>query len=74
MSKKQAKTASKNNPSSRVAVKKYFYQGTDEVKPSKIVSNTTFMGAEYIKNGEILKDSLGIIMSWKAVTSKCTLK
>ncbi|MFO1129828.1 MAG: hypothetical protein U1E31_00405 [Rickettsiales bacterium] len=73
MAKKQAKTASKNNPSSRVAVKKYFFQG-QEVKPTKIVYNTAFMGAENISNGEIIKDIYGAIMSWKAVATNCVLK
>lgn len=50
----KAKTASKNNPSSRESAKEFFCKGR-KIRPVKLVtSKSTFLAAEYDDSGEVV--------------------
>jgi len=64
MSGKNAKTASKNNPTSREQSKKYLLDGK-EIKPVQIIlQNKSFFGAEY-DSGELIVNKKGSPLSWQ---------
>jgi hypothetical protein len=68
---KTAKTASKNNPTSREQAKKYFLDGKI-IKPTKIVMGTkNFFGAEF-ESGDLVLDQLGNPMQWRSVSLRAT--
>ncbi|WP_341764347.1 hypothetical protein [Candidatus Tisiphia endosymbiont of Beris chalybata] len=59
-----AKTASKNNPTSREQAKEYFYQGK-EIKPVKLITNeSTRFAAEYKKSGDLVVGADSTILPW----------
>ncbi|MDX1916796.1 MAG: hypothetical protein SFT68_02295 [Rickettsiaceae bacterium] len=61
----KAKTASKNNPTSREQAKEFFSNG-QKIKPVKLVTNqTTFLAAEFEGSGDLVLDSLGNPLTWK---------
>lgn len=63
---KTAKTASKNNPTSREQGKKFLLNGK-EIKPTQIVvNNRSFFGAEFDGSNELVTDKVGKPMSWRA--------
>ena len=67
----KAKTASKNNPTSREQAKDFFFNG-QKIKPVKLVTkNTTFLAAEFDGSGDLVTDSSGLPLTWeKAVAGK----
>jgi hypothetical protein len=68
---KTAKTASKNNPTSREQSKKYFLDG-QIIKPTKIIMGTkNFFGAEF-ESGDLVLDKLGNPMQWRSASLKAT--
>lgn len=71
--KQQAKTASKNNPSSRIAAAKKFFMiagAKVEVKPCKFVGTFggmgDYMAMERVDNGQIVADAAGVPYSWNS--------
>jgi hypothetical protein len=68
---KTAKTASKNNPTSREQAKKYLLDG-QIIKPTKIVMGSkSFFGAEF-ESGDLVLDQLGNPMQWRSASLKAT--
>jgi hypothetical protein len=64
---KTAKTASKNNPTSRESAREFFFEGK-KVKPAKLIlENTSFLGAEY-ESGDIVVSN-GTPMHWSNIVS-----
>jgi len=60
----KAKTASKNNPTSREQAKEYFNNG-QKIKPVKLISNSsTFLAAEYESSGDLVLGSDGKALPW----------
>jgi hypothetical protein len=69
MSKGKAKTASKNNPTTRERAKKVSFNGRD-IKPVEIITDCSrFLGAEYEDNGDLVTDQSGVLMTWKKAVS-----
>lgn len=69
MSKAKAKTASKNNPTSREQAKEYFYNG-QKIKPVKLISTqNSFLAAEYEASGDLVEGSNGQALPWGLVKS-----
>jgi hypothetical protein len=63
---KTAKTASKNNPTSREQAKKFMFDGK-EIKPTQIImKNKSFFGAEFEGSGDLLLEKSGQPMSWRS--------
>jgi hypothetical protein len=63
---KTAKTASKNNPTSREQAKKFMFDGK-EIKPTEIIENSkSFLGAEFEGVGDLVLDKTGRPMSWRS--------
>jgi hypothetical protein len=61
----KAKTASKNNPSSREQAKEFFYNG-QKIKPTKLVTErTTFLAAEYDASGDLVLGANGAPLTWQ---------
>lgn len=61
---KNAKTASKNNPTARAQATKYLFEGK-EIKPVKIIlHNKNFFGAEY-DSGDLVINQSGSPLSWQ---------
>lgn len=61
---KNAKIASRNNPNTRGKAKEFTYNGR-KIKPIKIIStNSTFFGAEYDDNGDLVVNSAGNPIPW----------
>jgi len=59
----KAKTASKNNPTSREQAKEYFYNG-QKIKPVKLISGeSSFLAAEY-ESGDLVSGADGKPMPW----------
>ncbi|MDN3030238.1 MULTISPECIES: hypothetical protein [Rickettsieae] len=60
----KAKTASKNNPTSREQAKEYFYNG-QKIKPVKFISGkSSFLAAEYDVSGDLVVGSDGKALPW----------
>ena len=60
----KAKTASKNNPTSREQAKEYFYQG-QKIKPVKLITQkSTFFAAEYEASGDLVTGTDGTLLPW----------
>ncbi|MCC8369734.1 hypothetical protein [Rickettsia endosymbiont of Polydrusus tereticollis] len=65
----KAKTASKNNPTSREQAKEYFYNG-QKIKPVKLISaQTSFLAAEYEGSGDLVLGNNGKALAWGLVKS-----
>lgn len=65
----KAKTASKNNPTSREQAKKYFRNGL-EIKPVRYISGkSSYLAAEYEASGELVAGSDGKILPWDRAKS-----
>lgn len=63
----KAKTASKNNPTSRQQSKEFFYD-SKKVKPVKLVTQkSSFFAAEFEDSGELVIDASGSPLSWEKV-------
>lgn len=63
----KAKTASKNNPTSREKAKKMFFMER-EVKPSRYISETTsYLSAEYVDTGDLVLDKQGSPIAWNKI-------
>jgi hypothetical protein len=60
-----AKTASKNNPTSRVKAKEFFYNGK-KIKPVKFIGNSTYMAVQY-EDGSLVLDRNGLPLPWGKV-------
>ncbi len=59
----KAKTASKNNPTTRMQAKEFLHSGK-KIKPVKLVTlKSTFLAAEY-ETGELVKSQDGSPMPW----------
>ncbi len=60
----KAKTASKNNPTTREQARKYYNNGK-EIKPVKLItSKSSFFAAEY-ENGELVVGNDGLPLPWQ---------
>lgn len=60
----KAKTASKNNPTSRAQAREFSYNGK-KIGPVKLITESSkFMAAEYEGTGELVKDENGKILPW----------
>ncbi|MCC8399841.1 MAG: hypothetical protein LF885_00580 [Rickettsia endosymbiont of Culicoides impunctatus] len=60
----KAKTASKNNPTSREQAKEYFHNG-QKIKPVKLISGKfSFLAAEYDVSGDLVVGSDGKALPW----------
>jgi hypothetical protein len=63
---KTAKTASKNNPTSREQAKKFMFDGK-EIKPTEIIiGNKGFFGAEFEGSADLVLDKTGKPMTWRS--------
>lgn len=59
----KAKTASKNNPTSREQAKEYFYKG-QKIKPVKLITGKySFLAAE-LDSGDLVMGSNGKALTW----------
>ena len=62
---KTAKTASKNNPTSREQAKKFMLDGK-EIKPTQIILNDkSFFGAEFEGSSDLVVDKSGSPLTWR---------
>ena len=62
---KTAKTASKNNPTTREQAREYFYSGK-KIKPIKLItSKVSFLAAEYDDSGDLVLGSDGSPLTWQ---------
>jgi len=60
----KAKTASKNNPTTREQAREFTYNG-QKIKPTKLVtSKSSFFAAEYDGSGDLVTDANGNILPW----------
>lgn len=60
----KAKTASKNNPTSREQAREYFHKG-QKIKPVKLISaRTSFFAAEYEASGDLVVGGDGKALPW----------
>jgi hypothetical protein len=60
----QAKTASKNNPSSREQAREFMYQG-QKIKPVKLITaKSTFLAAEFDGSGDLVMGSNNQPLAW----------
>lgn len=66
---KTAKTASKNNPTSRAQAQKFMLDGK-EIRPTEIVfsGGKRFFSAEFEGSAELVLDKAGKPRSWKAAS------
>ena len=63
----KAKTASKNNPTSREQAKEYFHNG-QKIKPVKLISGKySFLAAEYDVSGDLVLGADGKALPWGRV-------
>lgn len=61
----QAKTASKNNPTSREQSKEFFFQG-QKIKPVKLItSKFSFLAAEFDGSGDLVMGTDGQPLPWE---------
>lgn len=66
----KAKTASKNNPTSREQSKDFFLDGK-KIKPVKLVTkNSTFFAAEFDDSGDLVVDANGSPLAWNKAARK----
>jgi len=64
----KAKTASKNNPTTRQKAKEDFYQGK-KIKPTMFYAGSnSFLAAEFDENNTIVKGPDGRVLSWARAT------
>jgi len=69
MSKTKAKTASKNNPTSREQAKEYFHNG-QKIKPVRLIAaQNSFLAAEYESSGDLVVFPNGQPLPWGLVKS-----
>lgn len=60
----KAKTASKNNPTSREQAKEFFFQG-QKIKPVKLITpNFSFLAAEFDASGDLVTGTDGQPLPW----------
>lgn len=60
----KAKTASKNNPTTREQAKEYFHNG-QKIKPVKLISGkSSFLAAEYEGSGDLVISLDGLALPW----------
>ncbi|MDR0296906.1 MAG: hypothetical protein LBH67_02940 [Rickettsia sp.] len=60
----KAKTASKNNPTSREQAKEYFHNG-QKIRPVKLIfGKFSFLAAEYEVSGDLVIGSDGKALPW----------
>jgi hypothetical protein len=60
----KAKTASKNNPTTREQAREFLYNG-QKIKPVKLVtSKSSFFAAEYDGSGDLVLDATGAPLPW----------
>jgi len=60
----KAKTASKNNPTSREQAKEFFFQG-QKIKPVKLITpKFSFLAAEFDGSGDLVMDADGQPLPW----------
>lgn len=65
----KAKTASKNNPTTREQAKEFTYQG-QKVKPVKLITGkSSFFAAEYDSSGDLVLAANGAPLPWDLVKS-----
>ncbi len=65
----KAKTASKNNPTSREQAREFFFN-QQKIKPVKLVTKqSSFLAAEFDGSGELVLDTNGSPLSWKKAAS-----
>lgn len=63
----KAKTASKNNPTTREQAKEFFYQG-QKIKPVKLVAGrSVFLAAEFDGSGDLVCGTDGNALPWDMV-------
>jgi hypothetical protein len=63
---KTAKTASKNNPTSREQAKKFMLDGK-EIKPTQIIANDkSYFAAEFEGSADLVLDKAGKPMTWRS--------
>ncbi|MDX1924240.1 MAG: hypothetical protein SFT91_03330 [Rickettsiaceae bacterium] len=61
----KAKTASKNNPTSREQAREFFYNG-QKIKPVRLVTQqSSFLAAEFDGSGDLVLDNSGNPLTWK---------
>ncbi len=61
----KAKTASKNNPTSREQAREYTHKG-QKIKPVKFISGkSSFLAAEYDGSGDLILGTNGLPLPWK---------
>lgn len=64
----KAKTASKNNPTSREQAREFFHNG-QKIKPVKLVTRqSSFLAAEYESSGDLVVGSNGSPLTWDKAT------
>ena len=60
----KAKTASKNNPTSREQAKEFFFQG-QKIKPVKLITpKFSFLAAEFDSSGDLVMGTDGQPLPW----------
>ena len=65
----KAKTASKNNPTSREQAKEFFYQG-QKIKPVKLITpHYSFLAAEFDGSGDLVLGSDNKPLHWDSAKS-----
>lgn len=63
----KAKTASKNNPTTREQAKEFFYNG-QKIKPVKLITGkSSFFAAEYDGSGDLVVGPNGSPLPWDLV-------
>ncbi|MBP7190326.1 MAG: hypothetical protein KA998_03705 [Rickettsiaceae bacterium] len=63
----KAKTASKNNPTTREQAKEFFYNG-QKIKPVKLITGkSSFFAAEYDSSGDLVVGPNGSPLPWDLV-------
>lgn len=67
----KAKTASKNNPTTREQAKEFFYNGK-KIKPVKLISGrSSYLAAEYDDSGDLVVSTSGFPLTWEQVKNLC---
>lgn len=66
----KAKTASKNNPTSREQARDFFHDGK-KIKPVKLITpKYSFLAAEYDGSGELVIGANGEPLTWASAKSQ----
>ncbi|RYE06218.1 MAG: hypothetical protein EOP33_03200 [Rickettsiaceae bacterium] len=60
----KAKTASKNNPSTRGQAKEYFHMGMKILPVKLITEKSSYFAAEYEKTGDLVVGTNNIALPW----------